>query len=355
MAEEKTVGKIIESFLQGGGHTMNKKRITQRDTIDAAKLKELDISTSEAFVTVTTHEDMRIDLVLETYEEGPELTTNYSGDSIIISAQKPETHKPFKQRVPRCRLYIMVPKNIADSWRVATSSGDVSAKKLLCDSFDIRSSSGELILVNLHAQSANLNNSSGKITAIDMTGNEVYFKTSSGNVEFAGIQGELSGSTSSGDIIVKNLQGEKFNVTTSSGKIQQSNIVVKEVAVKTISGGIQVNYLKAEWVLFDSNSGSISCTDFAGDTKAHTMSGDVVISVIEECALDIETTSGDITLLSEQINLNATVEINIGSGDIETNLQMSVNENSKNGIKGVIGDGKNLIWLKASSGDIRVS
>lgn len=353
MKEGKTVGEVIESTLHGGGQAVCKKIITQKGTIDVAELKELDISTSEASINVSIHDDMRVDLLLETYEDGPELKTDYSGGSLNVSAKGSKTYKSLK--TPPCSLHIVVPSEISVNWSVLTSSGDVSAANLISDSFDIRSSSGELNLVNLKAQKLHLKTSSGKITGNDINVSEAYFESSSGEIAFYGIKGDLTGSTSSGDVTVMNFQGEKFHIVTSSGKIQQSNSNVNDMSLKTSSGNIQVDSLKGEKVMLHANSGDIKCTRFTGDVKGYTISGDVLLSLLDESSLDIESSSGDITLLSGKVNLNATVQVSTGSGDIFNKLSMENIKKDSNELKGVIGEGKNPISLKVGSGNVIIS
>ncbi|WP_443258286.1 DUF4097 family beta strand repeat-containing protein [Virgibacillus sp. L01] len=355
MKEGKTVGKVIDSVIHGGRKAVNKEVIIQKDTIDnVAKLKELNISTSEASVNVSTHEDKRVDLFLETYEDGPELKTDHSGDSLNISAEGLKTYNSLN--TPPCMLHIVVPSEMSRAWSIITSSGDVSAANLISNSFDIRSSSGEVNLANLEAQKLHLKTSSGKITVSEVEVSDVYFETSSGEAAFNGIKGDLTGSTSSGDVTVMNFQGEQFHVVTSSGKIQQSNSIVKDMSLKTSSGSIQADSLTGEKVMLHANSGDIRCTRFTGDAKGYTISGDVLLSLLDESSLDIDSSSGDITLLAGKVNLNATVQVSTGSGDIFNKLSlMSVKRHSANHLKGVVGEGENPILLKAGSGDVRIS
>ncbi len=355
MKEGKTVGKVIDSVIHGGRKAVNKEVITQKDTIDnVAKLKELNISTSDVSVNVSTHEDRRVDLLLETYDGGPELKTDHSGDSLNISAKGLKTYNSLN--TPPCMLHIVVPSEMFEIWSIITSSGDVSAANLISNSFDIRSSSGEVNLANLEAQKLHLKTSSGKITVSEIKISDVYFETSSGEAAFNGIKGDLTGSTSSGDVTVMNFQGEMFHVVTSSGKIQQSNSIVKDMSLKTSSGSIQADSLTGEKVMLHANSGDIRCTRFTGDAKGYTISGDVLLSLLDESLLDIESSSGDITLLAGKVSLNATVQVSTGSGDIFNKLPLiSVRKHSGNHLKGVVGEGENPILLKAGSGDVRIS
>ncbi|SDR02912.1 Putative adhesin [Virgibacillus salinus] len=355
MKEGKTVGKVIENVLHGGRKAVNKEVITQKDTIDnVAKLKELNISTSEASVNVSTHEDKKVDLFLETYEGGPELKIDYSGDSLSVSAKGSEAYKSLN--TPPCMLHVVVPSEISGNWSIISCSGDISAANLTSDLFDIRSSSGEVNIANLEAQKLHLKTSSGKITVSEVKVSDVYFETSSGEAALYGIKGDLTGSTSSGDVTVMNFQGEKFHVVTSSGKIQQSNGIVNDISLKTSSGSIQADSLKGEKVMLHANSGDIKCTRFTGDAKGYTISGDVLMSLLDESSLDLESSSGDITLLAGKVNLNAIVQVSTGSGDIFNKLPlMSVKKHSGNHLKGVVGEGKNPISLKAGSGDVIIS
>ncbi len=65
-----------------------KNTTIQKESFDVHKLNELTISTDIAKVDILTHEHPRVDIQLESYEEGPYLKTNKTEESLTIIAEK---------------------------------------------------------------------------------------------------------------------------------------------------------------------------------------------------------------------------------------------------------------------------
>ncbi len=148
----------------------------------------------------------------------------------------------------------------------------------------------------------------------------------------SGYRGELSVSTSSGDIdsdIVLSLSN--CEVSCSSGDIKLREIYADNIKVSTSSGDISIG--KAEGISrITASSGDIKLLGGAGDTRIATSSGDITVAGFMGF-LNAEASSGDISVTSSA----GEKEIKTTSGQID--LQ----------------DSSGYVHIKASSGDVRIT
>lgn len=175
---------------------------------------------------------------------------------------------------------------------------------------------------------------------------------------------EFNIKTSSGDIIVPDLEGDNIQLKTASGKIQCGNI--NNGNIETSSGDILIG--NGNEVTLKASSGNIKAGDF-NKLSAEASSGDIEIGTISEDA-KVKTASGKITLnganklkaeaISGDIKINSienNCEISSTSGNIIVDTA-NINENSfiKTNSGNVVINNKNDIYVetKTTSGDADV-
>ncbi len=172
------------------------------------------------------------------------------------------------------RIEIMVPSTEYNSLKVKIASGDIDVEDIIFNSIIANSKSGDIKInkatnANIDLVSGDINFKeidNGRITTVsgDITGNsvnDITAKVVSGDIEIANINKSCQISTTSGSILISNL-----NILNNS-------------TLKTISGDIRVS--KANNVYFD----------------ASTVSGDIYIEEnnrFSEIEVKITTTSGDV-------------------------------------------------------------
>ena len=175
---------------------------------------------------------------------------------------------------------------------------------------------------------------------------------------------EFNIKTSSGDIIVPDLEGDNIELKTASGKIQCGNI--NNGNIETSSGDILIG--NGNEVTLKASSGNIKAGDF-NKLSAEASSGDIEIGTISEDA-KVKTASGKITLnganklkaeaISGDIKINSienNCEISSTSGNIIVD-RANINENSfiKTNSGNVVINNKNDIYVETetTSGDADV-
>ncbi|GEM_PF-929631 len=160
---------------------------------------------------------------------------------------------------------------------------------------------------------------SGSIRLDALEGN-VNFKTVSGNINIDKIKGNANAKSVSGDLELKAAEGV-IQAETTSGQIHTS-FTMGSINLRTISGGI------------------------------HAQLTQIDTSVKE---INISSTSGDI-ILSLPEDLSADVEASTLSGNIRTELQLTIKGDITEGrkLRGTFGQGGLPIRLKTISGDISI-
>jgi len=238
------------------------------------------------------------------------------------------------------QIDLFVPKGYRENMKIDSSSGSVTADPLNLKELDINTFSGDIELKDVTTENTvSLETSSGHIKAGNIQANdiniksfsgdnnfksikadEVYFENSSGSVSFGTVETEkITGNTFSGDIIAeREFKAKDVDISTSSGKIRFEGTTIKKIKCETFSGDITFN--KAT----------------LNDSEISASSGNVTVRLIEgsEFALEADSSSG-----------NVSCEFPISS----------IEKQGEHELKGVIGNGTNIIKIDTFSGDIKIS
>jgi hypothetical protein len=199
---------------------------------------------------------------------------------------------------------------------------------------DINLGVGQVSLANVNGQ-ISVDASAAPVTARDLQGS-FDVDVGSGTVSITNAQGDLSVDTGSGDVEVTTSRGARFLVDTGSGTVSGTGIAADVVNVDTGSGNIVL-------------SGVTS-----GDITLDTGSGDVELALTSDVSsLRVDTGSGSVVLRVPE-TLGAAVDIETGSGGIETDLPLEVTRWGNDRVTGRIGDGNGRIDVETGSGRILI-
>jgi lia operon protein LiaG len=165
---------------------------------------------------------------------------------------------------------------------------------------------------------------------------------SSGQMEFSGPSkndpmeiDELSLDMSSGRFVLRNLSTNTFELDGSSGSIEIDSLATKK------------GY-------FDVSSGNVEVDHYSGEIDGKLSSGNLNVQIDQLVGpIELEVSSGRATI---DIPNDADFTLNgeVSSGNIESDLPLEDKEVDKNNIKGTHGSGKHLIDLQVSSGKIEI-
>ncbi|QUH21000.1 DUF4097 family beta strand repeat-containing protein [Alkaliphilus sp. B6464] len=178
--------------------------------------------------------------------------------------------------------------------------------------------------------------------------------SSSGDIDISDLKGEkFNINASSGDIDISNLKGEEYNIYASSGDIDISNLKGEEYNINASSGDIDVKNINGETLNIVTSSGNINAQNCIGYLYMTSSSGDIILDLENTSGnIDLSTSSGDMTLkLSDKSNYAVTGSTS--SGTFKSNIPMTIDENKSGRFKGTIGSGDKYIKISTSSGDVR--
>jgi DUF4097 and DUF4098 domain-containing protein YvlB len=105
-------------------------------------------------------------------------------------------------------------------------------------------------------------------------------------------------------------------------------------------------------------SGDIGISDVAGAVNASTGSGDIEVTLTPVGAKEnrFESASGDVTVsFHTPAGYGFTLEVHTGTGSIEGDLDVKLDEISRKALKGIVGSGEGRVSIETASGDIRIS
>lgn len=162
------------------------------------------------------------------------------------------------------------------------------------------------------------------------------FDTGSGAVSVTDAEGEVNLDTGSGGVTLQNVRGPSLRLDTGSGSVRGDVIDVQELVADVGSGGISLHHTKAPRMNLDTGSGG---------TDVELLSG------VEELVVDGG--SGGVTI-RVPATLSADVDIDTGSGGIETDFPVKVTRWERTHLSGTIGDGHGRIRIDSGSGRVRL-
>lgn len=327
------------------------KTVKKEETIDVQKVQEFIIDVDIVDVEVMVHEHPKVEISFESYEGGPSLIVTHSTDRLIIQAKR-EYKKPvfFWMDFPKCILKVFVPSDIADHWDMKATSGILTAANLIASEIHVSATSGKINLKQITANKVILTTTSGKIIVSEVKAEKLTFIANSGKAEISSVYGDINGKVGSGGIRLAEVKGEVLQLKAGSGIISLKEVYMKNATLQANSGKIEAENYWVETTDASVGSGKINIRDYRGAIKGSANSGNINISISDNSNLDLRTGSGNIHLEFHEFELNTKYDIKTGSGEIITNLPMTINRGEKHHLQGLSGNGEYLIRLRTGSG-----
>ncbi len=175
----------------------------------------------------------------------------------------------------------------------------------------------------------------GRVMVTNVNGT-LKVETGAGEIEATGVRGQLSLATGSGSVQASGFEGTELSISTGSGGVEASSLRGSEISLETGSGDIGLTGVTAPRLSLATGSGSIT-SDLGVDTRD----------------VSVETGSGNVTLRAAP-SLSAQLDIETGSGGIESEFPVSVTRHANDHMEGRIGDGRGRISVETGSGEVRL-
>lgn len=160
--------------------------------------------------------------------------------------------------------------------------------------------------------------------------------TGSGGVEVTDMTGDLVLDCGSGGAVLDGVRGGKLNLDIGSGSLRGRAIDVSELVADVGSGGIRLSGVKTPRLHLEAGSGG-------SDVE--------LLDPIDE--VQVQAGSGGVTLRLPAA-LGATVDIETGSGGIDTDFEVKVQRMERHALRGTVGTGRGRVRIEAGSGTVRL-
>jgi DUF4097 and DUF4098 domain-containing protein YvlB len=175
----------------------------------------------------------------------------------------------------------------------------------------------------------------GAVTIANVTG-RIQLEAAAASITASGARGQLVAETGAGKIEVSRFSGDRLALETGAGDVTGTSLEAKEVTIETGSGSIRLGELRTPRASLETGSGRVE-VDLGGDVER----------------LRVQTGSGDVAI-SAPPSLGARLDFETGSGDLDSELPLSVTRTGREGASGVLGDGKGAIMVETGSGSLRL-
>ena len=200
-------------------------------------------------------------------------------------------------------------------------------------------------------KSVNIETTSGDISVPAMTADELRFDTTSGDVNAVITAKNLNASSTSGDMEIRQDSDIRSAILGStSGNITLSAVSAENIDMKSTSGNLSLTLAgDVKKLHLDSTSGAI-LADLASADKAEfdSTSGNMNVTLQSFSDLDLDATSGDITLKLPKAP-GFTLDLDSRPSHLNSALALE-----KNGSKYTYGDGSARLRIETTSGNIRI-
>ncbi|MEW9503088.1 DUF4097 family beta strand repeat-containing protein [Jeotgalibacillus marinus] len=183
------IGSVI--LTKGdGGSPFKTVPLHEKQIIDNKEIRNLDIHFSSSDVQVLPSEDDNIILevkgkVTERQKDKFKLDVEENGENLEVKFERLNLYFQMGVWIVDPTVMVYLPEKVYDTVNVHTSSGDIDTK-------------------GLNARQIALSVSSGVITAEDMEAEHSLLQTSSRDIYVTNVIGDITASTSTGDIMIQN-------------------------------------------------------------------------------------------------------------------------------------------------------
>jgi len=162
--------------------------------------------------------------------------------------------------------------------------------------------------------------------------------------------------TSSGEILINNLEVNEINVESTSGDQSIINTEAQgHITSRSTSGNISTRKSKVNSANYFATSGNIDVNNLSSeDSVFKTSSGNITFNGEQlKSNMEYETSSGDVAIKFSQTPKSVWLDFKTSSGKPEISIEdLSFEDKSKNSTIGVKGNGDYEIKVRTTSGDL---
>ncbi|AZN39413.1 DUF4097 family beta strand repeat-containing protein [Paenibacillus albus] len=299
------VGLIGAFGTSRGDFSFGTEKIDQQQWMEGDGVSEIVVKSGSMDVTVIPSSDQKIKAKLSgrasrKYRDKLKLTLERNGDQLNVTLED-KVGFTIGLNFRSVDLTLELPQQMYRKLVVDTGSGDAELKQVQADRIELDMGSGDVSLQELTAQAMIVDIGSGDMHATAITANE--------SVELK---------ANSGDVTVDGLKSKQLTVRTGSGNIELNDV---DAAIKG---------------------------------EAHSGDIDLALDALNR-AVDLETGSGDVSIMTSEQPQNAHITYSSGSGDLDNDwdgVKKMTDEDGRDNL--VFGSGSIPVHVHTGSGDLDV-
>lgn len=192
------------------------KRIIQENTVELEHIKELVVDSNIANIQLLTHEEKHVQLMLETYENGPDLGVSLNNEVLQVDVKLPGKKKLLVIGKPEVSiLYIYLPENFAEHYQIQTTVGNVTVSDLYGRKLVIETSAGNITINYVEMEKLTVESGAGNIKLEQIQSNQLVADSGAGNINGMYCKGKIIAESGAGNILF-HVDGEE-DVTMKTG------------------------------------------------------------------------------------------------------------------------------------------
>lgn len=228
-------------------------------------------------------------------------STNIEDHALNLQLKRYDSGWEFLSIGKRNEIQIVIAMDTTDKlkeYKLNTNSNELELMNIAGDNISIEASSGNINADNITANHLEVTTSSGSSSLSHIQAGEIRIETRSGEIEVEVATGNITAQSSSGEIELDQTTGN-LNLKTTSGEIT-SERHIGDGSFQSSSGSINIEKQRADNLEIQTSSGDVTLSrdeGFQGTYETRTSSGDVNVPPSPGATADkivIQTSSGDI-------------------------------------------------------------
>lgn len=178
---------VFLTLLMGSACSAKGDLVTERDSLDGNGIKTVSVNYRSVHLTVEKGTSNQLEVELDTYERGPELSVNKNGDHVDIVAEGGVFQLGFikiggfSRKSPM--MTIKVPENYRKNLNFEGTAGNVKLRNLNLNEVRFSTKSSHVDGAGITARRINGNSASGNISiSFEKFATEMNLSSASGNI-----------------------------------------------------------------------------------------------------------------------------------------------------------------------------
>lgn len=168
---------------------------------------------------------------------------------------------------------------------------------------------------------------------------------------------EISVSSSTGTLDLKNVKAEKLTASTNTGRIVINSFTGTQLDIDANTGSITVDSFNGNQLRAHTSTGRIAVGDGQGEVNLSTNTGSITAKLHDiGDSVELESNTGSINLQLTPAPKSASFDLSSDTGRVSLAIPgVTTDDNERHAIKGSIGDGSKQVKVQTDTGSVSVT